>query len=57
MGHGRFTELYNPHWGKNVFFWAGWVDEVVGNNVVNRKIRVLSGKGLWNFFIVNSSRL
>ena len=45
MGHGRFTDLYNPHWGRNVgnasFFWAGWVGEVVGNNVGNRKIRVL----------------
>ena len=45
MGHGRFTDLYNPHWGRNVenvsFFWDRWVGEVVGDNVGNRKIMVL----------------
>ena len=29
MGHGRFNDLYNPHWGRNVenasFLWDGWV--------------------------------
>ena len=56
MGHGRFTDLYNPHWERNVenasFFWAGWVAEVVGKNVGNRKIRVLFAKGSWKFFLI-----
>ena len=32
MGHGRFSDLYNPHWGRNVenasFLWDGGVGEV-----------------------------
>ena len=61
MGHGRFTDLYDPHWGRNVenasFFCARWVGEVVGNNVGNRKIKVLFANGSWKFFlIVNLSR-
>ena len=46
MCHGRFTDLYNPHWGRDVEnvsfqFWDRWVGEVVGNNVGNRIIMVL----------------
>ena len=35
MGHGRFSDLYNPHWGRNVenasFLWDGDVGEVDGS--------------------------
>ena len=58
MGHGRFTDLYKPHWGRNVenasFLWAGWVGEVVGNNLGNRKVRVLFAKGSWKLFFLLS---
>ena len=39
MGHGRFSDLYNPHWGRNVenasFLWDGGVGEVDGSAAPN----------------------
>ena len=39
MGHGRFSDLYNPHWGRNVenasFLWDGGVGEVDGSAASN----------------------
>ena len=54
MVQGRFSDLYNPHWGRNVenasFLLDGCVGEVVGNNVGNRKIRVLFAIRCKSFF-------
>ena len=39
MGHGRFSDLFNPHWGRNVenasFLWDGGVGEVNGSAAPN----------------------
>ena len=40
MGHGSwFSDLYNPHWGRNVenasFLWDGGVGEVDGSATPN----------------------
>ena len=39
MGHGRFSDLYNPHWGRNVenasFLCDGGVGEVDGSAAPN----------------------
>ena len=39
MGHDRFSDLYNPHWGRNVenasFLWDGGVGEVDGSAAPN----------------------
>ena len=39
MGHGRFSDLYNPHWRRNVenasFLWDGGVGEVDGSAASN----------------------
>ena len=39
MGHGRFSDLYNPHWGRNVentsFLRDGGVGEVDGSEAPN----------------------
>ena len=39
MGRDRFSDLYNPHWGRNVentsFLWDGGVGEVDGSAAPN----------------------